>query len=191
MQYFRKIVGDRIYLSPRGASDEEIEKFTEWMNDFQVTDYINKSEQIMTAIGEKEWLENTARKNENKNFNIIDLNSNKLIGTIGLEKFNWTSRNAVLGIFIGDKNYRNNGYGTEAIKLLLEFGFKYLNLHSIRLSLLSVNERAHKCYLKCGFKDAEKSREEIFLNGKYYDKLYMDILEGEFEGDYIRNKNVK
>ena len=86
MQYFRKIVGDRIYLSPRGASDEEIEKFTEWMNDFQVTDYINKSEQIMTAIGEKEWLENTARKNENKNFNIIDLNSNKLIGTIGLEK---------------------------------------------------------------------------------------------------------
>lgn len=191
MQYFRKIVGDRIYLSPRGASDEEIEKFTEWMNDFQVTDYINKSEQIMTVIGEKEWLENTARKNENKNFNIIDLNSNKLIGTIGLEKFNWTSRNAVLGIFIGDKNYRNNGYGTEAIKLLLEFGFKYLNLHSIRLSLLSVNERAHKCYLKCGFKDAGKSREEIFLNGKYYDKLYMDILEGEFEGDYIRNKNVK
>ena len=191
MQYFRKIVGDRIYLSPRGASDEEIEKFTEWMNDFQVTDYINKSEQIMTAIGEKEWLENTARKNENKNFNIIDLNSNKLIGTIGLEKFNWTSRNAVLGIFIGDKNYRNNGYGTEAIKLLLEFGFKYLNLHSIRLSLLSVNERAHKCYLKCGFKDAGKSREEIFLNGKYYDKLYMDILEGEFEGDYNRNKNVK
>ena len=191
MQYFRKIVGDRIYLSPRGASDEEIEKFTEWMNDFQVTDYINKSEQIMTAIGEKEWLENTARKNENKNFNIIDLNSNKLIGTIGLEKFNWTSRNAVLGIFIGDKNYRNNGYGTEAIKLLLEFGFKYLNLHSIRLSLLSVNERAHKCYLKCGFKDAGKSREEIFLNGKYYDKLYMHILEGEFEGDYIRNKNVK
>ena len=191
MQYFRKIVGDRIYLSPRGASDEEIEKFTEWMNDFQVTDYINKSEQIMTAIGEKEWLENNARKNENKNFNIIDLNSNKLIGTIGLEKFNWTSRNAVLGIFIGDKNYRNNGYGTEAIKLLLEFGFKYLNLHSIRLSLLSVNERAHKCYLKCGFKDAGKSREEIFLNGKYYDKLYMDILEGEFEGDYIRNKNIK
>ena len=191
MQYFRKIVGDRIYLSPRGASDEEIEKFTEWMNDFQVTDYINKSEQIMTAIGEKEWLENTARKNENKNFNIIDLNSNKLIGTIGLEKFNWTSRNAVLGIFIGDKNYRNNGYGTEAIKLLLEFGFRYLNLHRIRLSFRSVNERAHKCYLKCGFKDAGKSREEIFLNGKYYDKLYMDILEGEFEGEYIRNKNVK
>ncbi len=38
---------------------------------------------------------------------------------------------------------------------------------------------------------AGKSREEIFLNGKYYDKLHMDILENEFEGDYIRNKNIK
>ena len=122
---------------------------------------------------------------------IIDLNNDKLVGTIGLEHFNWIERSAVLGIFIGDEDYRSNGYGTESIKLLLEYGFKYLNLHSIRLDLLAVNERAHKCYLKCGFKDTGKSREEIFLNGKYYDKLHMDILEYEFEGDYIRNKNVK
>lgn len=33
-------------------------------------------------------------------------------------------------------------------------------------------------------------KQEIFLNGKYYDKLHMDILENEFEGDFIRNKNV-
>ena len=64
------------------------------------------------------------------------------------------------------------------------------HLHSIRLDLLSINERAHKCYLKCGFKDTGVSREQIFLNGEYYDKLHMDILENEFEGDYIRNKNI-
>ena len=108
-----------------------------------------------------------------------------------MEHFNWIERSAVLGIFIGDDKYRNNGYGVEAINLLLEYGFKYLNLHSIRLSLLAINERAHKCYLKCGFKDTGRSREEIFLNGKYYDKLHMDILEHEFKGDYIRNKNIK
>ena len=190
MNYFKKLVGDRIYLSPKGVSEEEIEKFTEWMNDFQVTDYTGRSGQITTLVGEKEWLENSARNNENRNFNIIDLNNDKLVGTIGLENFNWIGRSAVLGIFIGDEDYRSNGYGTEAIKLLLEYGFKYLNLHSIRLDLLSVNERAHKCYLKCGFKDTGKSREAIFLNGKYYDKLHMDILESEFKGNFIRNKNV-
>ena len=35
MQFIKKLVGDRIYLSPRGTSDEEVEKFTDWMNDFQ------------------------------------------------------------------------------------------------------------------------------------------------------------
>ena len=191
MDYFKKLVGDRIYLSPKGVSDDEVQKFTKWMNDFDVTDYTGRSEQIVTLIGERQWLENCAKDSESRNFNIIELETNKLIGTVGLDGFNWVSRNAVLGIFIGDEEYRSNGYGTEAIKMLLEYGFKYLNLHSIRLDLLEVNERAHKCYLKCGFKDAGRAREQIFLNGKYYDKLHMDILETEFEGDFIRNKNVK
>ena len=190
MQFFKKLIGDRIYLSPKGTTDEELEKFTEWMNDFQVTDYTGRSGQITTIVREKEWLENSAKNTENRNFNIIESKDNKLIGTIGLEHFNWIERSAVLGIFIGDKDFRSNGYGTEAINLLLEYGFKYLNLHSIRLDLLAINERAHKCYLKCCFKDTGCSREQIFLNGKYYDKLHMDMLENEFKGDYIRNKNI-
>ncbi len=191
MENFKKLVGDRIYLSPKGNSEEEVKKFTEWMNDFEVTNYTGRTGQITTLLGEKEWLENSAKSSDDRNFNIVDLKNDKLVGTVGLEHFNWIGRSAVLGIFIGDKEYRSNGYGTEAIRLLLEYGFKYLNLHSIRLDLLSANERAHKCYLKCGFKDTGCSREEIFLNGKYYNKLHMDILESEFEGDYIRNKNVK
>ena len=190
MKYCKKLVGDRIYLSPKGVSEEEIEKFTEWMNDFQVTDYIGRTSQITTYSSEKEYLENAEKNTDKRTFNIVNLEDNKLIGTIGLEHIHWVERSAVLGIFIGDKDFRSKGYGTEAIKLLLEYGFKYLNLHSIRLDLLSVNERANKCYLKCGFKDTGASREEIFINGKYYDKLHMDILESEFDGDYIRNKNI-
>lgn len=191
MKYFKKIVGDRIYLSPKNVSDEEVEKFTEWMNDFQITDYTGRSGQITSLINERQWLENSAKNNENINFNIVELNNNKLIGTIDLTHLSWTERSACMGIFIGDKEYRGNGYGAESINLLLEYGFRYLNLHSIRLVLISVNERAHKCYLKCGFKDTGRNREQIFLNGNYYDKLHMDILESEFEGDYIKNKNVK
>lgn len=187
---FKKLVGDRIYLSPKEASDEVVTKFTEWMNDFKVTDYIGSSSQIMTWQNEKEYLENATKNNDNKGFNIIELESDKLIGTVSLEHFDYIARSAVLGIYIGESDFRSNGYGTEAIRLLLEYGFKYLNLHSIRLELLSVNERAHKCYLKCGFKDTGCIREAIFLNGKYYDKLQMDILENEFDGDFIRNKNI-
>ena len=191
MKYFKKLIGDRIFLAPKGTTEEEIEKFTEWMNDFQVTDYIGRTSQIVTYNGEKQYLENAAKNDNTINFNIVETATDKLIGTVALEHFNWIERSAVLGIFIGEKDFRSNGYGTEAIKMILEYGFKYLNLHSIRLDLLSINERAHKCYLKCGFKDTGASREQIFLNGKYYDRLHMDILENEFAGDYIRNKNVQ
>lgn len=77
-----------INTSTPELSDEEIEKFTEWMNDFQVTNYTGRSGQIATLVGEKEWLENSAKNNENRNFDIIDLNNDKLVGTIGLEHFN-------------------------------------------------------------------------------------------------------
>ena len=73
MQYFKKLIGDRIYLSPKDVSNEEVEKFTEWMNDFQVTDYIGRSGQITTLSGEKEYLENSAKNINNRNFGSIIL----------------------------------------------------------------------------------------------------------------------
>ena len=191
MNYFKKLVGDRIYLSPRGVSDYSAEKYTTWMNDFNVTDYIGRSSSLVSLSGENKWLEENAKDSSSRNFDILTSLDDKLIGTVSLEQFDYVSRSAVLGIFIGDSEYLSSGYGSESIKLILEFGFRYLNLHSIKLRLLSVNERAHKCYLKCGFKDTGYTRDAIFLIGRYYDELYMDILDSEFSGDYIRNKNIK
>lgn len=58
------------------------------------------------------------------------------------------------------------------------------------LTVMSFNERAIKCYKKVGFKEFGRRRQCYFLNGKYYDRIYMDILANEFEGNYIRNKNI-
>ena len=55
MKYFKKIVGDRIYLSPRNSEDYEI--FTEWLNDFETTDYLGRSAQLYSLAGEKKYLE--------------------------------------------------------------------------------------------------------------------------------------
>ena len=67
MKYFKKLIGERIYLSPR--NNEDIEKFTEWLNDFEITDYIGRSAYIMTLEGEKQYLE----ENLNKNYNFLCL----------------------------------------------------------------------------------------------------------------------
>lgn len=185
MKYFKKLVGDRIYLSPRNTEDTE--KFTEWLNDFETTDYLGRSAMLVTLDGEKKYLEENATPEAT--FVIVTFDD-KLIGTVSLEKIDWINRCATLGIFIGDKDYRSKGYGTEAIKLILDYGFNYMNLFNIKLDVMEFNERGIKCYKKCGFKEAGRRRKCKFLNGKYYDLLNMDILRDEFEGEYIRNKNV-
>ena len=166
MKYFKKLLGDRIYLSPR--SIEDAEKFTEWMNDFEVTDYTGRSGQILSLQGEKNYLEGNS--NPEATFSIITLDDDKLIGTVGLERIDHLHRTATLGIFIGDKDYLSKGYGTEAIRLLLDYGFNYMNLHSVKLHLLSFNERALKCYKKCGI--------EGFADGvkKEYEKIDLSMV---------------
>ena len=185
MKYFKKLVGERIYLSPR--STEDVEKYTEWFNDFKTTDYTGRSHQTMSIELEKKYLEE--HKNEDTVFAIVEKGTDKLLGTVGLHEVNHIKRKATLGIFIGDKNYRSKGYGTEAIRLILDFGFNYLNLNNIKLDLMEFNERALACYKKCGFKEYGRRRKCEFINGKYYDTIAMDILAEEFHGDFIKNKN--
>jgi len=186
MKYFKKLVGEKIYLSPRNAEDVEI--FTEWMNDFFITDYTGRSYKIMTLQEEKEYLE---KASGDKNvFVIIDNQTDKMIGTVGLHSVDHINRTATLGIFIGDKNYWSKGYGTEAVQLILDFGFNYLNLNNIELALMEFNQRALNCYKKCGFKEIGRRRKCKYINGKYWDSILMDILAEEFTNTYIKNKNI-
>ena len=176
MKYFKKLVGEKIYLSP--PNEEDIEIYTKWLNDFNTTDYIGRSS------------EKNSKKEDGATFAIIEAKTDKLIGSCSIDGINNISRTATLGIFIGDDEARNKGYGTEVIKLLLDFGFNYLNLHSIQLHVMAFNKRAIRCYEKGGFKEVGRRREAYYLNGKYYDIITMDILKKEFKEEVIKNKNL-
>ena len=187
MKFIKKLEGDNIYLAARNP--EAAEQFAEWLNDFNVSDYTGRSAYVFTLQNEIDYFANP--KDDERVFFIVRKEDDKLIGNVGLHKIDGINRRATLGIFIGKKDSRNKGYGTEAIKLILEYGFKYLNLNNIDLDVMEFNPRAIACYKKCGFKEYGRRRKSEFLYGKYYDRVSMDILAEEFEGDYIRNKNIK
>lgn len=184
--YYKKLIGKNIYLAPRTL--EEAEKFAKWLNDFKTTDYIGMSAKIMTLEKEKEYIAN--HMDNEASLNIVTLDKDKLIGTVGLEHIDHVNMTATLGIFIGDEKEREKGYGTEAIKLILDYGFNYLNLNNIKLDVVEFNERAIACYKKCGFKEYGRRRKCEFIDGKYYDRISMDILKEEFTGKCILNRNI-
>ena len=177
MRYFRKIVGERLYLSPFNADDIEIyTKWAEWMNDRILADFFGGHHNLVTLASAKKTLEEL----NGYRFAIILLDRDLLIGHISLHDIDHLNRHAFLGIFIGEGKYRNKGYGTEAIRLTLEYGFKTLNLHNIMLSVHADNCAGVSCYKKVGFREAGRRREWVFKDGKYVDVIYMDILSHEF-----------
>ena len=106
MRYFKKLVGENIYLSP--ASVEDIEKYTEWLNDFGTTDYTGRSGYLYSIEFEKSYLEKISNDKE-RIFAIIDLKDDKIIGGCGIHDINNINRTATLGIFIGETEERNKG----------------------------------------------------------------------------------
>lgn len=187
MKYFNKLEGEKIYLSPANIEDAEI--FTKWLNDFQVTDYIGRSTKIMTVEGEKKWLEDSLKDNDVM-LSIIKKEDNQMIGNMTLFEINNINRTATLGIMIGETENMSKGYGTEAIRLMMDFAFNYLNLNNIMLNVMEFNKRAIRAYEKVGFKEFGRRKEASYINGKYHDIIYMEMLKKDFTESYIKNKNI-
>jgi len=177
-KYFRKITGERLYLSPFDADDSNIyTKYAEWMNDRNVTDTYGGHSSLVSAATAKKTLEEL----QGYRFAILLTNNDELIGHISIHDIDHLHRHAFIGMFIGDVEYRNKGYGTEAVRLVLDYGFKTLNLHNIMLSVHEDNSAAITCCKNAGFHEVGRRREWIFKDGKYHDVIYMDILANEFE----------
>jgi RimJ/RimL family protein N-acetyltransferase len=60
---------------------------------------------------------------------------------------------AQIGIMIGDKDYWDKGYGSDAIKTLTDYVFKKTSINRLYLKTLDWNKRARQCFIKCGFTD--------------------------------------
>ena len=177
--YFRKLTGEKCYLSPIDVNDAE--KFTEWLNDLEVTEHLRLYPEIISIEKEKEFLGKLSKEH---NYSIIDNETDELIGNCGFVGIDHLNQTAETGIFIGNKKYWDRGYGMEALGLLLDYGFKALNLHNIFLRVYSFNERARKCYEKIGFKIIGKKREALLRGKERHDIIFMDILHNEFYEKY-------
>ena len=187
-KYLKTLVGDNIYFSP--ISLDDIEKYTEMVNDIKVSvglgsvSYTN----ITDFESEKEFL--TSIKKE-KMFAVRLLENDELLGNIGFNSLDMVNRNGALGVFIGNSKHQRKGYGTEALKLILDYGFSFLNLRNISLKVFEYNEPAYNLYKKIGFKEVGRLRKAVEIMGKTYDVIIMDMLKEEFQSIYIKRELEK
>ena len=175
--YFKKLVGTKCYLSPIDINDYN--KYTEWWNDADVVRYL-PNHYILTAEKEKE---NLITVSKSHSYSIIDLETNELIGDIGIKDISNTNRTGEISIIIGNKKYWNIGYGKEAMKLLINYAYNSLSLNCINLKVYEKNVKAISCYKSIGFQKAGLIREGAYYNQEYDNIVIMDILPKDFYKD--------
>lgn len=103
------------------------------------------------------------------------------IGNVSLQRINWTYRSAEFAIVMGEKDYWDKGYGTEAAKMIISHGFNRLNLHRVWTGTASTNIGMQKIAEKLGMKKEGVFRDAMFLNGQYVDIFEYGLLQGELK----------
>jgi RimJ/RimL family protein N-acetyltransferase len=175
--------GKNVRLRPIRRSD--ISYFLKWFNDPEVVQYLEMY-LPMTEMSEEKFIEELgttrARSDLILVIEVIEGASTKPIGNCGLHEIDPKDHRARFGIVIGEKDYWGKGYGTEAARLIIDYGFQQLNLHRISSGAFAFNERSIRLQKKVGFREEGCLRQSFFKNGQYHDLVQFGILGKEWRG---------
>ena len=174
-----RMLGERIML--REFEQNDLGEMRKWITDPDSTRYLSD-----TFVVPQTW-EQTAGfldallsgSKPGVNLVIADIMTGDYLGQCDLMNVTDYSRKAELAIVLGPE-HQGNGYGGEAIELLLELAFCHLNLNRVHLRVSSQNARALACYERAGFAREGVLRQDSFSGGEYRDTVIMGILRDEW-----------
>jgi RimJ/RimL family protein N-acetyltransferase len=166
------VEGTRIRLSPIRAKDAPA--LFRWINDRALVVF-NAGFHPVHASQHAAWMRSVAGRPDLVVFAIRRKRGDALIGVCQLHSISAVHRSAELQIRIGEAASRGRGYGVEAVRLLLEFAFRDLNLHRVWLRVFGTNRRALKTYAAAGFAREGLMRDAAFIDGRYVDVVIMGV----------------
>jgi RimJ/RimL family protein N-acetyltransferase len=168
---------ETIQLGPIRAEDSAI--LWQWINARPLV-VLSSSYRPVHESSHQEWFANMQRQRDCVFFAIRLAPADVLVGTCQLHKVQPVHRSAELQIRIGHPDSRGKGYGTQALRQLLKFGFQDLNLNRIHLHVLPGNRPALRLYERCQFQREGRLRSAVFIDGEYQDVILMSLLRDEY-----------
>jgi RimJ/RimL family protein N-acetyltransferase len=177
--YGRQVLtGNRVRL--RGLRDDDLPTLVRWWQDpelgaLQMTSVAPASEAAARELFGR-W---SANQDSSVGFCIETLATPGqpalLVGHLDLFQVQPKTRSATFAIGLGSEHL-GRGYGTDATRLAVSYGFREMNLHRIQLTTLAFNERALAAYRKAGFREEGRRRDGVFHDGAYHDEVLMSVL---------------
>jgi RimJ/RimL family protein N-acetyltransferase len=178
-----KLQGKDVYLATLERAD--CKKI--W-NDFEY-DFEKPSEPLNIGHSEEKsdkWFDDIQKEQGNTAVRLgIFLNDGEVIGDIALQDIDRNNRKCSIGMGVAKIENRSKGYGKQAVKLMLDYGFNYLGMERISANTLEINIPAQKSLEKLGFQLEGIERGSVYMKGKRYSKMNYAILVEEFAAKKI------
>lgn len=170
--------GNKVYL--KLIETEDIPKRVEWINDPIIQDTLNYD--VPTSVGKTTaWFQKIQLDQTRREFSIFTIDDDEYIGFCGLFNIQIPVMKAELHCVIGNRSYQKGGYGTEAYKLLQDYGFEELGLNRIYGYQLEHNAAAHRVIEKLGWKREGLLRNDLFSHGKLKSRYIVSIIREDWE----------
>ena len=185
MKYQKVIKGLNVELK---AIDESYcqSYYLTWLEDKQVNRYLETRWQKQSLEKIKEFVQMITESSHSYLFAIIY--KNKHVGNIKIGPIHPIYKYADISYFVGDKSCWGNGVATEAVGLILKFGFEKLNLNRIEAGTFEQNAASQRVLLKNNFKREAIYYKRTFLEPKSpYNNNYMFAI---LKDDFVGNKST-
>jgi RimJ/RimL family protein N-acetyltransferase len=171
--------GERVRL--RGVRDDDLPVLAKWeMDPGRMATQSNWVIPPSEASARERIAEWSANHKDDVSFAIETLDDPPaLVGNVGLWGARPKDRCATLGIALG-REYVGRGYGTDAMRVIVGYGFREMGLHRIQLGVAPYNPAGIRAYEKAGFVEEGRYRESTLHDGRWYDEILMSILDHEW-----------
>ncbi len=170
---------DRLILRPyqksdapdivRQLKDRAVTRYTYMPHPYILRDYLGFLRRISTPAARK----------ANSVFALVDRETNKVIGAVGVHNLSAVNRSAEIGYWLA-KKYWGNGYVVEAVNRVVEYLFTERKLVRVYAKVFHPNTRSARVLQKAGFVSEGRLRRATFRNNSWYDELLFGLLRDEW-----------
>lgn len=173
------LVGERVRLRP--VLEDDLPTLARWeMDPGRAVMLLERVAPPSEAAARERLAKWSANEGDGLGFTIVALDSPQpLVGHIIVFGIRAKDRLATIGIALG-REYTGRGYGTDAMRVIVGYGFRELGLHRIQLSVAPFNPAGIRAYEKAGFVEEGRRRESVWHDGRWYDEVQMSILDHEW-----------
>jgi RimJ/RimL family protein N-acetyltransferase len=173
------LVGERVRL--RGVRDDDLPTLAKWeMDPGRAATSMSRVVPPSEASAKEFIANSSANEGDDVGFAIETLDDPPLlVGFVKLWGARPKDRCATLGIALG-REYTGRGYGSDATRVMVGYGFREMGLHRIQLSVITYNLGGIRAYENAGFVKEGRYRESVLHDGRWYDDVLMSILDHEW-----------